>query len=164
MNSNRPAFLQMIGISELGKELISLSDRGFNVIVGSTPEKLHLFNMMPNGEPDYSDHPRQEVWFQNLGVYSSAAGLYQINEKNYDFYKKELGLRNFAPDAQTRIASRLITECQAWDAIDQGSLPEAIMLCSSRWASLPGNTYGQHENAYAALQDAFIQAGGKVSV
>ena len=38
------AFLDMIAWSELGEELIDISDNGYNVIVGSTPSRPILFN------------------------------------------------------------------------------------------------------------------------
>lgn len=155
MHPQIKAFLDMIAWSELGEELIDLSDNGYNVIVGSTPSRPVLFH-------DYSDHPRRLITPRRGMKPSSAAGRYQILARNFDVYRKSLRLRNFGPDAQDRIAIKLITECDATDDIIHGDIKAAIAKCASRWASLPGAGYGQHEHRAASLIAAFKAAGGVV--
>jgi len=73
-----------------------------------------------------------------------------------------LGLPDFSPDSQDKIAIQMIKECHALSSIEEGRINEALMLCRSRWASLPGAGYGQHENKLADLEKAYVDAGGKV--
>lgn len=154
MHPQIKAFLDMIAWSELGEELLDLSDDGYNVIVGSTPSRPILFH-------DYSDHPRRLITIRH-GLKSSAAGRYQILARNYDAYRGTLRLRHFGPDAQDKIAIKLITECDAIDDIIHGDIKAAISKCASRWASFPGAGYNQHEHKTAPLIEAFKNAGGVV--
>jgi muramidase (phage lysozyme) len=143
MTRNQRAFLDMIAYSEIGPKLLSESDNGYNVIVGGT-----LFS-------DYSDHPRQSIKLPRLGIKSTAAGRYQILSRYFDAYKKILKLPDFSPASQDKIALQLIHECRALDEIDSGDIEGAIKLCRSRWASLPGADYGQHENKLDDLLAAY---------
>ena len=154
MHPQIKAFLDMIAWSELGEELLDLSDDGYNVIVGSTPTRPILFH-------DYSDHPRRLITIRH-GLKSSAAGRYQILTRYFDAYKQMLRLRDFGPDAQDRIAIKLITECDATDDIIHGDIKAAIAKCASRWASFPGAGYNQHEHKLSPLIAAFKAAGGTV--
>jgi len=150
--SNRTAFLDMLAYSELGPKLIAVSDNGFNLIVGSTPEKPLLFF-------NYADHPRIMVDLGN-GLKSTAAGKFQLLERYFDAYKAQLDLPDFSPDSQIKIAIQQITERNALDDIDAGDIVSAIAKCSNIWASLPGAGYGQHENTLDDLTAAFVAAGG----
>lgn len=144
------AFLTMIAVSEgtqnIGKE------NGYNVLVGGGTFK------------GYADHPRKLVRLPKLKIKSTAAGRYQILARYFDAYKKQLGLQDFGPYSQDRIAIQLIKECNAINSIEEGRIEEAIMLCRSRWASLPGSGYGQHEHKYDFLKEAFEKAGGNAVV
>lgn len=162
MADNREAFLAMIAVSELGRPLIELSDRGYDVIVGSTPEKPLLFPRGPGGGPDYRKHPNRLVtlWIKGKRVDSTAAGRYQILHRYATHYQKQLGLPDFGPASQDTIALQLLRETGALDLIDRGNFEEAVRASRSRWASLPGAGYGQHENKLPALRDAYLAAGG----
>ena len=46
--------------------------------------------------------------------------------------------------------------------VEAGDFAAAVHACRSRWASLPGAGYGQHENTLAALEEAYVVAGGTV--
>jgi muramidase (phage lysozyme) len=146
MNYNREAFLTMIAVSEGTQHL---GDRGYNVCVGNS-----LFY-------DYSKHPRKLLWIKRIGKYSSAAGRYQVLAKFYDYYKKALQLPDFSPASQDAIAIQLIKECKALADVDAGRFETAVEKCKSRWASLPGAGYGQHENTMEKLKTAYVNAGGK---
>ena len=152
LNQNLRAFLDMIAVSEIGKPLLAVSDNGYNVIVGSTPEHPILFD-------DYSHHPRRFQKAQN----SDAAGRYQFMGRYWEYYRNLLKLPDFGHDSQDEWAIQLINECHAMRAIEQGKFALAVELCRSRWASLPGAGYGQHENSLAVLQDAYKDAGGTVA-
>ncbi len=150
--TNRKAFLDMIAFSEIGKDLLAISDNGYNVIVGSTPKNPILFH-------SYADHPRQLIDL-GRGLKSTAAGRYQILSRYYDAYKRQLILPDFSPISQDRIALQMIKECKAIADIDSGNIISAIKKCRSRWASLPGAGYGQHENNMESLLAYYGQARG----
>jgi len=148
MTNNLKAFLTMIAVSE---GTAGIGDNGYNVIVGQA-----LFR-------SYADHPRQRVFVKRINQYSTAAGRYQILAKYFDAYKKQLNLPDFSPDSQDKIAIQLIKECRALDDVNSGRFVQAVEKCRSRWASLPGAGYGQHENSLTALQSAYVNAGGVIS-
>lgn len=150
--SNLDAFLTMIAVSE-GTE--SIGDHGYNCLVGSTVAKPVLFD-------SYADHPRIRVQLSPTLV-STAAGRYQILERYYDAYRGMLSLRDFSPSAQDEIAEQMIRERGAFADVAAGRFEDAVSKCSNIWASLPGNHYGQRQNALADLKQAFTQAGGMVA-
>jgi len=150
--TNLDAFLTAIAISE-GTQFIG--DRGYNCVVGSTPAHPHLFE-------NYADHPRIAVRLSPT-LTSTAAGRYQILERFYDAYKASLHLPDFSPSSQDAIAMQMIRERHALDDVMTGRLESAVAKCTSIWASLPGNTYGQHQNTLASLQSAYTQSGGTLA-
>lgn len=155
MTTNLKAFLDMIAWAELGPDLLSVSDDGYNVLVGSTNNKLDLFY-------GYADHPRRVVQVRP-GLTSTAAGRYQILKRNFDYYRRTLHLPDFGPASQDKIALQLIRECNAVADINAGKVESAIHKCRSRWASLPGAGYAQPEKKMADLIAAYRRAGGTVA-
>lgn len=149
MSPNLKAFLDMIAWSEIGPALLAVSDDGYNVIVGSTAQHPILFS-------DYSHHPM----LHSVRMNSDAAGRYQFMGRYWPAYKSQLNLPDFGHDSQDKWCVQLIGECHARDDIEAGQIESAIRKCSSRWASLPGNTYGQRTNAIADLIAAYSRAGG----
>lgn len=147
------AFLDMIAWSEIGPALLSMpeTDNGYRVIVGSTPAHPILF-------ADYAQHPRLHIDACN----SDAAGRYQFMGRYWPAYKQQLNLPDFGPASQDRWCIKLIDECHARDMVEAGNVESAIRACSSRWASLPGNSYGQHTNHVDDLVAAYVQAGGTI--
>ena len=141
MVDNRAAFLSAIATSEGTKRI---GDDGYNVLVGSTKEDPLLFT-------SYNDHPR----IFNPLFNSTAAGRYQILERFYDAYKKQLNLPDFSPASQDAIALQMIKECDALSDIDSGDIQSALIKCASRWASLPTSPYGQHTNSLIYLLNVF---------
>lgn len=136
------SFLDLIGFSE-GTDRVKGSDNGYNVIVGGS-----LFH-------DYSDHPRVLVDLPNLGIKSSAAGRYQILERYWDHYSKQLGLKDFSPRNQDRYALNMFREVKALGDIEEGRIEEAIKKCASRWASFPDAGYGQHQYDMKTMLDKY---------
>jgi muramidase (phage lysozyme) len=114
MTDNEKAFLDMIAWSEIGPELLAVTDNGYNILVGSTPAHPVLFD-------SYADHPR--VYNEKLN--STAAGRYQILKRMYDAYKAPLALPDFGHDSQDRIALQMIKECHALDLINGGDMVAA---------------------------------------
>lgn len=151
MLDNRSAFLDMIAFSEIGSNLLAASDNGYNCLVGGK-----LFQ-------GYADHPRKRVFLSRLGLFSTAAGRYQILARYYDFYKRLLRLPDFGPKSQDAIAMQMILEQGARYNVDKGEFDLAVSKCRNIWASLPGAGYGQHENEMASLQEAYLNAGGQLA-
>ena len=144
---NQCAFLDMLAGSEgtAGK-----GDDGYNVLVGGG-----LFD-------SYDDHPRQRIEVRP-GLVSTAAGRYQLLSKFFDAYKAQLGLPDFSPLSQDKIALQQIAECHAIPLIEAGNVETAIAKCAHIWASLPGAGYGQHENKISALTKYYTDAGGSLA-
>lgn len=143
----KSAFLKTIAFSEgTDKAGQPTRNKGYDVIVGGA-----LFT-------DYSDHPRALVKFPKLGISSTAAGRYQILARFYDHYKIQLKLKDFGPEAQDAIAWQLIGECKAQGDVLAGNFEVAITKCRSRWASLPGANYGQHEHKMSDLRKVYDAA------
>lgn len=150
-NTQLRAFLDLLAWSEgtdNGRQ--PTNNRGYDVIVGG---KLFY---------DYSKHPGVYVKL-NPRLTSSAAGRYQILEKFAKHYMKQLKLPDFGPDSQDKIAIQLIKECKALDDIYAGRIHSAVYKCRSRWASLPGAGYNQHEQKIEKLIAVFKKAGGVVT-
>ena len=152
MSVNLKAFRDMLAWSEIGPALLTVSDNGYNVLVGSTASHPLLFT-------DYSHHPQ----IHNAAMNSDAAGRYQEMGRYWPAYKIQLGLPDFGPDSQDRWCNQLIKECHALDDIEVGHVEAAIIKCKSRWASLPGAGYGQHEQHMDDLVAAYVAAGGVVA-
>jgi muramidase (phage lysozyme) len=152
MSPNMKAFLDAIAWSEIGAVLLSKSDNGYNVLVGATPAVPLLFK-------NYVSHPM--IYSRTLN--SDAAGRYQFMGRYWPHYKIQLGLPDFGPASQDRWAIQLIRECKAQDDVEAGHFGTALTKCRSRWASLPGAGYGQHENDIADLQAAYTAAGGTIA-
>lgn len=146
---NLTAFRDTIAYSEIGPELLAVSDNGYNVLVGSTAADPLLFT-------SYATHPR----IFNYVLHSDAAGRYQFLGRYWPTYCAQLHLPDFGPASQDRWCNQLIKECHAIDDIALGHIDTALRKCATRWASLPGAGYGQHENTLTALLDAYHALGG----
>ncbi|NIJ89443.1 muramidase (phage lysozyme) [Xanthomonas campestris] len=148
---NVVAFMDMLAWSEgtdNGRQ--PTKDRGYDVLVGGG-----LFQ-------GYANHPRVLVPLPKLRISSTAAGRYQLLQRYYDAYRKTLGLSDFSPLSQDKIALQQIRERRALPLIQAGKITEAIAKVSNIWASLPGAGYGQHEHKLDNLLAAYKRAGGKV--
>lgn len=156
---NIAAALDMIAWSELGAKLLKATDDGYNVIVGSTPQNPILFT-------DYSKHPnlKQTFTYKNGQTdESTAAGRYQILYRFALAYIKQLGLPDFGPESQDKIAVQLIKECNAFKLFQDGMFNTALNKIRSRWASLPGAGYNQHEQKVEILTNIYTVRGGIVN-
>lgn len=143
----KAAFLKTIAFSEgTDKPGQPTRNKGYDVIVGGS-----LFT-------DYSTHPNKSVKLPKLGISSTAAGRYQILYRYYLHYKDQLKLKDFSPQAQDAIAWQLIRECKAQGDVLAGNFEVAIDKCRSRWASLPGAGYGQHEHKMTDLRKVYDDA------
>ena len=142
---NVVAFLDMLAWSE---GTIGKGDDGYNDIV----DPAGFFT-------DYSKHPNLLVQV-NAKIKSTAAGRYQLLSRYYEPYRKQLGLSDFSPVSQDKIAIQQIKERKAYQLIIAGKITDAISRCSNIWASLPGNTYGQRQHKLADLIRIYQRFGG----
>lgn len=77
----------------------------------------------------YRDHPRQVIQG------SSASGRYQILRATYDDARSAIGVTDFTPQSQDRIAVWLINRDNALDEIRSGNINAAIELTDETWTS-----------------------------
>jgi muramidase (phage lysozyme) len=141
---NLCAFLDTIAFAE-GTTAVKGSDDGYNVLVGGK-----LFQ-------SYERHPLSTgVWLPNLGIYSTAAGRYQILYRNWVVYRVRLSLKDFSPLSQDLIAYQMLKERGGvLEALENNDFPEAVAEACRLWASLPGAGYGQREVELASLQTVY---------
>ncbi|WP_322009244.1 glycoside hydrolase family 104 protein [Paraburkholderia sp. J12] len=159
--ANRVAFLDMIAASEIDAWTRSNSDDGYNVLVGAHgPLPSRGVSAALLTFASYATHPN----VFNAAMNSTAAGRYQFLSRYWSAYQAQLNLPDFGPISQDLWALQLIRECKALPLIDAGQFASAVFACSSRWASLPGNSYGQRQNDLGVLTTAYQQAGGLVAV
>ncbi|MNZ22490.1 Phage lysozyme [compost metagenome] len=146
------AFLDLLAWSEgtdNGRQ--PTKDAGYDVVVGGG-----LF-------AGYHDHPRRLVTLPRIGIKSTAAGRYQLLSRYWDAYRKQLGLEDFSPVSQDRVALQQIRERRALADVQAGRIEAAIGKCRNIWASLPGAGYGQHEQKLGDLLARFESAGGVIA-
>lgn len=151
------AFLDTLAFAEIGPDMLAASDDGYNVLVGSLPDSLKLFH-------DYSHHPLPAGMAiqYSPGLWSTAAGRYQILSRYWPHYQNRLGLHDFGPVNQDRYAIHQFKEQRALDDIKVGRFRVAVDKCSNIWASLPGAGYGQREHRLEDLAKAYRDAGGRL--
>ncbi|QBH03542.1 glycoside hydrolase family 24 protein [Xanthomonas oryzae] len=149
---NVVAFLDMVAWAEgTDKPGQPTKDHGHDVLVGG--------GLLDS----YADHPRQPIYVPTLGIFSTAAGRYQLLRRYYDAYRKTLRLSDFSPLSQDLIALQQIRERRALGLIQAGRIQEAIAKLSSIWASLPGAGYKQHVQTLDDVIAAYLRAGGQVA-
>lgn len=152
---NVVAFLDMLAWAEGTSRSRHTKDDGYDVIVGGIDS--------PNTFKDYSKHPNVLVQVNTKGLKSTAAGRYQLLNRWYEPYRKLLGLKDFGPESQDRIAIQQIRERRALDDIKAGRIEQAIEKCRNIWASLPGAGYGQPEHKQHELIKQYQNAGGRLA-
>ena len=162
LDKNVKAFLDTIAKCEgtYGK-----GDNGYNVLV-----KGGLFT-------DYSDHPidytKKAIKVNDKGLYSSAAGRYQI--MRFNWYGKEgepatglktqKGFTDFKPETQDLAAIALLKRRGAYDYIQSGKIRTALKSTKiyNEWASLPGNDFKQHKYSVEQVLKFYIESGGQLN-
>lgn len=91
---------------------------------------------------DFRAHPRV-VGLRTAEGPSTAAGKYQIVGTTYDAVAPKLGIRDFSPDSQDRIAIELIRQKGALEDVRNGNFNAAVGKLGNIWASLPSSPYSQ---------------------
>jgi muramidase (phage lysozyme) len=120
-NPNVQKFLDFLGKAE---------GADYDVIVGGKK-----FN-------DFSKHPRI-VGLRTKEGPSTAAGKYQITKTTYDDFAPKLGITDFSPRSQDRIAVAIFQKEKALSDIERGDFNAAISKLGRRFASLPSSPYSQ---------------------
>lgn len=146
------AFLDMLAWSEGTSTSKHTRDEGYDIVVGGLDS--------PNRFSSYADHPNVRVRVNDRGLVSTAAGRYQQLYRYWPAYKNQLGLADFTPISQDRLAIQLVRERGALDDVRAGRIVIAIEKCRNIWASLPGAGYGQREHRFDDLIAHYIAAGG----
>jgi muramidase (phage lysozyme) len=148
-------FLDLIAFSEGTSTNPHTQNDGYDVIVGGV-DGHHEFS-------DYSDHPfangQPAIVVRNHPpappLTSTASGRYQLLARFWHPYKNLLGLADFGPVSQDRVALQQIRERHGIEDILAGNIQSAIEKCSNIWASFPGNDFGQGGKSMAALLDHY---------
>lgn len=91
---------------------------------------------------DFRAHPRV-VGLRTAEGPSTAAGKYQIVGTTYDEVAPKLGIRDFSPDSQDKIAVELIRRKGALEDVRNGNFDAAVSKLGGIWASLPSSPYSQ---------------------
>ena len=125
-------FLDFIGNSE---------GADYNTIVGGGK-----FN-------SYSQHPNV-VGLRTAEGPSTAAGKYQILNSTYKDVAPKIGVNDFSPESQDRIALELIKRAGALEDVQSGNYQNAIKKLGGTWASLPSSQYSQPKRSQAWVEKA----------
>lgn len=152
VHPNLAAFLDMIAWAEgtdNGRQ--RTMDRGYDVVVGG------------DNFTGYADHPRILVSLPALKIKSTAAGRYQLLSRYWDAYRNSLGLPDFGPLSQDKVAIQQIRERKAIQQIERGDFEGAVRSVKNIWASMPGAGYSQHEQHILKLAAAYEAAGGVIA-
>jgi muramidase (phage lysozyme) len=110
---------------------------------------------------DYSKHPGVVGLTTPEGP-STAAGRYQITKTTYDDVAAKLGITDFSPESQDKIAQELIRRKGALEDVQAGRYPDAIKKLGKTWASFSSSTYNQPKNT--AEKEAKLLAESKGSL
>lgn len=108
-------------------------------------------------------HPCVRVWIERYGVYSTAAGAYQIIKPTWYSLQRQYGFEDFNPESQDEAAVALIAGRGALEDVKEGRFAEAVRKCSAEWASLPGSTAGQRKEAFSSVLKVYLDHGGKLA-
>jgi len=100
---------------------------------------------------DFTRHPKTVGLTTKEGP-STAAGKYQITGTTYDDVAPKLGIRDFSPDSQDRIAVELIRRNGALEDVRKGDFQSAINKLGGTWASLPSSPYSQSKRSQEWVQ------------
>lgn len=110
---------------------------------------------------DFRAHPRIVGLVTKEGP-STAAGKYGITATTYDDYAPKIGVRDFSPDSQDKLAIAIIKRRGALEDVQRGDFNAAIAKLGSTWASFPSSPYSQPKRSaeWAAKELGTPIAGG----
>ena len=101
----------------------------------------------------YAQHPNV-VGLRTAEGPSTAAGKYQILNSTYKDVAPKIGVNDFSPESQDRIALELIKRAGALEDVQSGNYQNAIKKLGGTWASLPSSQYSQPKRSQAWVEKA----------
>ncbi|OZB49736.1 MAG: hypothetical protein B7X60_00015 [Polynucleobacter sp. 39-45-136] len=129
-NPNVRTFLNFLGKSE---------GADYNTVVGGSKFS------------DFSAHPNQIGLVTSDGP-STAAGKYQITGTTYRDVAPKIGVADFSPESQDKVAVELIKRNNAMDNVLKGDFMGAVDKLGGVWASLPSSKYNQPKRSQAWVE------------
>lgn len=105
---------------------------------------------------DFTTHPNV-VGLRTVDGPSTAAGKYQITGTTYRTVAPSVGVSDFSPESQDKIALHLISQKGAMDDVTSGNFQAAIGKLGGVWASLPSSKYGQRHRSQEWVNHALGQ-------
>lgn len=91
---------------------------------------------------DFSAHPNI-VGLRTKQGPSTAAGKYQITNTTYKNYADKMGIRDFSPSSQDKIAVQILHDIGALKDVTKGKFKDAINKAGGTWVSLPSSKIAQ---------------------
>lgn len=153
--NNLRAFLWMVRVCQ-GTDCAN----GYRYLHGSTKKHELLFE-------DMSRHPNiRKAFTQPDGTtgYTTSAGAYMIDDRNWYRIQVKLNLPDFGPDSQDRAAMCLILEHAQLTNVELGQIRRAVDVLWKVWPSLPASNY-EHasKKPLGIAMAAYAEAGGTFS-
>ncbi|MGL4458384.1 MAG: glycoside hydrolase family 24 protein, partial [Plesiomonas shigelloides] len=104
---------------------------------------------------DYSKHPNRVGLITGDGP-STAAGRYQITGSTYRDIAPRLGITDFSPESQDKIAIELLRRNGALDDIINGDFDKAISKLGGTWQGLPsGKSKHQGKRSWNFVREQY---------
>lgn len=129
MLANAKDYLNMLAESE---GTANQGDNGYNIMFRGG--KIADYKAHPNQRHEYIDKQGRK------GV-STAAGRYQFIHSTYQETAKKLGITDFSPESQDKVAIALMLE-RGVDFNDGADLATNVNKINNTWTSLTGSTVG----------------------
>lgn len=106
---------------------------------------------------DFSTHPRirQCALINAKNVCSTAAGAYQMLDISWNDLQPNLGLKDFTPPSQDKMAIEYIRRNKAVDDVESDNFEMAACKVGKVWASFPCNDYYQHPRSLEELRNYY---------
>lgn len=162
-DENVRAFLYMLRSCEhLARDVESGAD--YSTFFGGGRFTNYIDHPVNTGE--LKGVPLKPEWCRAAGFpggkcVSTAAGAYQFTRPTWNELRAAGAwgrrLPDFSPASQDEAARRLLQRIGALPLIERGEIPEAVIIASARWASLPGSTSGQPQKKMEFALSKFNQ-------
>lgn len=123
-----------------------------------TSDKSSYSKLVFNGTfNDFLTHPKikQCAPINGKRVCSTAAGAYQMLDISWNDVAPKLGLKDFTPPSQDRMAIEYIKRNKAIRDIEAGNVEVAFCKVGKVWASMPCNNYEQNPKSVEKLKDYY---------
>jgi muramidase (phage lysozyme) len=108
---------------------------------------------------NFATHPRikQCAPINGRNVCSTAAGAYQMLDISWNDLAPDLGLKDFSPSSQDRMAIEYIRRNKAIRDVEAGNFEVAACKVGKIWGSFPCNNYNQNAKRLDKLQGYYNQ-------